>query len=310
MSGLSAVIGLGLLAWRPSAVHAIEIDGPAHSIEQAGGLQGGGTDLQTPDNEARRPLNRTQEVRSGGVGFSPTSAAASLLPENLRGLRWRIYERLGKVPRPQGYTAAHGYGDMASGEGIAVGFLSALSGRNGHCSISESPATPGNSPGCSWNAWISEKPGGPPMMGICIQAGGRTMGSTVNWASTPQPFGKYMCELKPSTVYYCNVAGCRGLIGSPLGVDDYTREEALRLNTGKPCNLPGSPAQGVFGPDGVCRCQDARCEELYRIYPTLPRCTNQVMRMNNVCYSCTSLYPAACGSPNQVVEDCGMTCRP
>ncbi|UPT73738.1 MAG: hypothetical protein M0D55_18110 [Elusimicrobiota bacterium] len=124
--------------------------------------------------------------------------------------------------------------------------------------------------------------------------------------------GANACGVKASSTYYCNVAGCRGLIGSPMGVEDYSLAEATALNVGASCNLPGTRALGRLQADGSCKCEDRTCEDLNRIYATLPRCTNQVMRAPGAttCLSCGSMYPAGCGAPNVVVPDCSFACRP
>lgn len=227
------------------------------------------------------------------------------------GLRWRVYERLGAVPRPSSYRASHGYGDLNPGEGIAVGFTSAPSGRNGRCGISPSPAVSAGPEGCQWNAWISAQPGGSPLSPACALSGGFVMGVHVEWMSVPHNYGPRFCDLQPSSRYYCNVTGCRGLIHSPLGVEDYSRAEALAITVGKSCNMPGTTAVGAFDANGVCRCKDDLCEQIIRVFDTLARCTNHVMRHpNGTCYSCASAYPARCGAPNTVVENCALACRP
>lgn len=250
---------------------------------------------------ANHGANHGAMIKSGQTSGAPKSG----------GLRWRVYERLGAMPRPAGYSASHGYADLQPGEGISVGFKTAPSGGNGRCGIVPSPAVSAGPAGCTWNAWISAKPGGSPLAGKCSGSGTFVMGLTVEWASTPHPYGNAFCDVKPGGSYYCNVTGCRGLIHSPLGVEDYSRAEGQALAVGKSCTMPGTTAVGVIAADGTCQCQDDLCKEMVRKYDSLPRCTNQVMRhANGTCYSCASMYPAGCGGSNQVVDNCGLACKP
>ncbi len=236
---------------------------------------------------------------------TPPPGGQSLLPEKLRSLRWTVYERIGTMEHVNHY---HGKALLTPGTGVAVGFTTGQHG-NGHCTHVGTPAVPGSldEKNGSFNSWISATAGGEPLSKDCMTLDGGDFGATTEYLATDEPNARprgRWCVLKPSTVYYCNVAGRPGAVTSPLGVADWTPEEANADMEGNDCTygtMRGKIHNGqCIGPNG----------ETTPPPDNRPACTNQVVKLGGGCVTCASASPVSCAAPgNVLVGNCGDVCR-
>jgi hypothetical protein len=153
------------------------------------------------------------------------------MPARLKGLHFKVFKSLADMAE---HVGPHGVARMTPGMGVAVGFFTGPSmtpdqSRGGHCDIGSSGSVSENVSKSDWNAWISDRPGGPPLPG-CAVLGLSGSGANLAYVSADSEAKKYLgtpegklsygpvCALKPNATYFCNVAGASGIIISPLGV--------------------------------------------------------------------------------------------
>ena len=265
-----------------------------------------------PSGSSAKSSNAGATGQGGPKNARASGGDWSLLPADLRNLQWEqpTPDRLGELVKLFGwFGGGHGKAPLTPGHGITVGFLTPPAGASGtgHCLLVGTPAVPAKEP-CLYNAWISETPGGPPLDKRCEQTGiFSDWGATVFYASKDKdgkvpPGWSTLCPVNAGTRYWCNVAGCAGGIGAPIGVDDYTHDESVAMSEGKPCTY--GLLSGHFH-DGVCTDDSGSTTPPPDNRPT---CTNEAQKVGAECITCASNMPANCANV-KLVDNCRTACR-
>ncbi len=245
--------------------------------------------------------------KSARTGSAKAATSGGTLPAKFRSLKFTtVYESMGDAPLSE-HVGGHVKAHLTPKTGVAIGFVTGTDGNEGHCSLVDSPAVDGDKTNCTYSSWISATPGGNPVMNKCLTESGSFDAEAVYYSASMSGAASGYCDLKPATKYYCNVAGCPGVVVGPLGVADYTQAQSNALNEQRVCDRH----QGVdwhfhngqcVGPDGATTPPaDNR-----------PKCSNEVMKLPaGNCVLCGTASPAACEGPTvNLVGNCETTCRP
>lgn len=263
---------------------------------------------------------------------APGAAAGSgiPLPPELAKLHYAVFDHLGAVGVAPGFghAGSHMLAPLHPGLAMSVRFLTGDpakpngAGGWGTCTLVESSAENVSSPqDCSTSAyarytWISATPGGPPVGRNCTdwQPEMRDPGAVTEYVVVPNRLQNENCAIEPHKYYYCNLAGCPGLIEGNLdGLEDITEQEANAFVEGEFCYVSGRAA-GTFH-NGVCTTSDGHTSVSTENWP---RCTIEAQPLpDGQCMPCASGRPVSCDTvippyqtPLKKVASCREACRP